>query len=364
MAGIFPNTVDGGVVPASVPYSYNPAIAPVTTDALYFNPIGCQNYLRPEFLNNIISLLAAPIDLSLMAIDRTDPTQLFRSMRRSGGEYYNTATGTANAISVTSTPTFASLAQLLGVPLRIKIATTNTGAVTVNVSGLGAQALVYPGDNTPMLAGELIAGAVRTVAWDGTNFQLIDAGSRPRKGIRGMQLFVTSGTFNPATYGLTIHDPILWLIWGGGGGGSSTFSTWGGAGGAGGFAAKFGKAPAASVAVTVGIGGAGNNSGLAGGNGLSSSVAGYASATGGIGGTAGGGAGGNGVGGDINIPGGEGGDVINDVISFTPGGAAAFMGSGTVGAPAGNYPIGSGGWARSNGPDAASGNSGAVIAIF
>jgi hypothetical protein len=177
MAGIFPNVVDGGVVPASVPYSYSPLIPPVTTTALYFNPIGCANYLRPEFLNNVISLLAAPIDISGMAIDRADPAQLYRAIRRSGGEYYATATGSANAISVTSVPTFASFAQMIGVPLRIKIATTNTAAVTVNVSGFGAQALVYPGDGTPLTAGELIAGAIRTIAWDGTNFQLIDAGS-------------------------------------------------------------------------------------------------------------------------------------------------------------------------------------------
>lgn len=229
--------------------------------------------------------------------------------------------------------------------------------------------------------GDADLGLFNWIAWWGLgqiDQAIVDAGLTPddalltglskvirrRVGWRGMVLFTSSGTFTPATYSLTTDDRLLVFAWGAGGGGSSIAGTWGGAGGGGGLGIKSTDCPASPTTVTIGAGGAGTNGGGAGGNGGTTSFGAIVSATGGIGGSTGGSAGGAGSGGDVNMTGGQGGDIINDVLASAVGGAAPFMGGSTINATSGNWPIGAGGWARSNGPDAASGNSGAVLVIY
>lgn len=50
--------------------------------------------------------------------------------------------------------------------------TSNTGASTLNVNGLGAKALIKD-VNTPLVAGDILAGQIVTAIYDGTNFQII-----------------------------------------------------------------------------------------------------------------------------------------------------------------------------------------------
>lgn len=314
-------------------------------------------------MNAVQEEIMAVIEKAGLAGDGAVLLQLVMAIR-SQASNFRAAAGTANALTAALDPVPASYAAILGMPFRFVVSATNNAAASLNLNGLGAQNIVYPGDNTNMLPGELVAGAIRTAMWDGSNFQLIDAGSRARAGIRGMQLFTASGTFTPSTNGLTVLDRLLLLAWGAGGGGSSIMGTWGGAGGGGGLGMKSAACPSGPTAVTVGVGGAGNNAGAPGGNGGGSSFGSLVSATGGTGGASGGSAGGTGSGGDANLPGGQGGDIINDVIASAIGGAAPFMGSLQMNATAGVTPIGSGGWARSNGNDASNGNSGAVLVIW
>lgn len=324
MSGIFPNVEDGGVVPASVPYSYAPGLAPIGSSALYFNPIGCANYLRPEFLNNVISLLAGAIDLSQIAIDKTDPTQLARAYRSQRTNFVNAAgvTGTANAIAVAFNPTFGTIGQLLGTPLVFLAEGNNSGAVTLAVDGLGPVALTWP-DGTPLVAGDILTGGVVVARHDGTAFRM-EYSLSPTQ-IRALttvvnrtQIFTVSGTFTvPA--GVTSAETVV--IAGGGGGGASGNASAGGlagnmgaGGGAGGYAYErvFGLTPGAGIAVTVGAGGTAPSA-ATGGAGGSSSFGSFSSATGGGGGAWGentlgaGGTGGTGTGGDLNIQGGDGG---------------------------------------------------------
>ena len=85
---------------------------------------------------------------------------------------YYVAGGTANALTVTCTPPLTSL--IPGMPIHIKAASANTGAVTLNVDGLGALAIKKAGVNA-LDAGDILAGQVFQVAYDGTNFQLLSA---------------------------------------------------------------------------------------------------------------------------------------------------------------------------------------------
>jgi hypothetical protein len=78
-----------------------------------------------------------------------------------------------------SFPNATSLADVLGVPLRIQAGGSNTGAATLNVNGLGAQSILKTSPGGPVaLTGspaEIVSGQIYSVVWDGTNFQLISA---------------------------------------------------------------------------------------------------------------------------------------------------------------------------------------------
>ena len=78
-------------------------------------------------------------------------------------------TGTVNHVIANYTPAITALDG--GLLLEVKIANTNTGVVDINVDGLGVKALVRP-DGTNLTAGELDAGAVVIIIYDGTRFQL------------------------------------------------------------------------------------------------------------------------------------------------------------------------------------------------
>lgn len=83
---------------------------------------------------------------------------------------YGVDAGATNALVVTLTPVPASLASLTGAPIRVKAANTNTGAVTLNVNGLGATAVSWHGAVLP--GGAMVAGQVYEVVYDGAVFEM------------------------------------------------------------------------------------------------------------------------------------------------------------------------------------------------
>lgn len=82
---------------------------------------------------------------------------------------YYVDSGVANAIIVTADPPFTAYTE--GMKLRVKIAVTNTGAVTINVDSLGIKN-VKKQVNTALVAGDLPAGSIIDLIYDGTNFLL------------------------------------------------------------------------------------------------------------------------------------------------------------------------------------------------
>lgn len=87
-----------------------------------------------------------------------------------GGRYSATVGGTANAIALTPSPPLG--AYVAGEAITFIAAGTNTGAVTVNVSGLGAKNVTKTGA-TALVAGEIVAGQLVTLRYDGTRYQVI-----------------------------------------------------------------------------------------------------------------------------------------------------------------------------------------------
>jgi hypothetical protein len=82
-----------------------------------------------------------------------------------------TVTGT-NTLIGTSTP--ANTAYVNGMTLSFVVINTNTGAVTIDVDGLGAKEITFSG-STPLIAGQMTAGALVTIEYDGTRFQLMNS---------------------------------------------------------------------------------------------------------------------------------------------------------------------------------------------
>lgn len=276
----------------------------------------------------------AVISKSGLTASNADLTQLAQAVR-SQALNYRVAGGTANALTVTLDPAPASLAALTGTPIRIKIAATNTGAATLNVNGLGAKPLTRP-SGAPVIAGDMAAGQIIEVIYNGLSFQLTGM-TQLAQG--GRTVFATAGTSNWTVPAGVFR--IFVRVWGGGGGGGGVYggSTPGGAaGGAGGGYAEgwFAVTPGQVIAMAIAAAALGGGYGGIGDNGGTCSAAGLCSATGGTGGQ---GATsnyptpattpGSGVGGQVNLTG--------------IGGWTAFSSdSGKIGGVGGSSPLGGG----------------------
>jgi hypothetical protein len=82
---------------------------------------------------------------------------------------YAAATGSANNYAVTLSP--APSAYVEGMCVVVKININNTGASTINVNGLGAKSIKKSNGND-VSSGNLKAGSIYTVRYNGTNFIL------------------------------------------------------------------------------------------------------------------------------------------------------------------------------------------------
>lgn len=278
--------------------------------------------------------------------------------------------GAVNAYVVELVP--ALTAHVPGMPIRVKIANSNTGASTFN-PGPGAVNIVHR-DGSAFVGNELIAGQIATLVYDGTNYQLVE---RHIAAYANSQSYAAHGTYTFTAQITGWHLVEVWGGGGGGGGGNGNASGTGfrGAGGAGGgysFAMVW-LTKGQTVTVTVGQAGAAGTNGspsTAGGNGGTSSFGAFCSATGGAGGQAisvgsvNGGTGGVGSGGALNLQGEDGGctpwaGAANVAGQVGRGGSAPRGGGGAKGnvaqngyAPGGG---GSGGTTNTEGSPAAPG---------
>lgn len=80
--------------------------------------------------------------------------------------------GSTNNIVVNYTPAPISLASIVGSPMRVYVGHANTGAMTININGLGATQIINT-DGSAIEPGQLFVGTMATFLYDGTNFQLV-----------------------------------------------------------------------------------------------------------------------------------------------------------------------------------------------
>jgi len=280
-------------------------------------------------------------------------------------DYAVDASGT-DAYAITITP--AITAYTAGQRFTFKAGTANTGACTLNVSGLGAKT-IKKDVSSDLATGDIIVNQIVEVEYDGTNMQLL---SRSALGTitSTVQVFTSNGTYT-APSGLKYA--IVECMGAGGAGGSSTggvVNGGGGGGGAGGYAKKVLSATTIGASQSVTVGATGNTSFGA----LITANAGTAAAafnstytTGGAGGTA--------TGGDFNVTGGKGENAYvlsaGNVKSGT-GGTSIFGGAGpglhqtsggSNGQAANGYGAGGGGAANFAGATTTGGAGGNGIVI-
>lgn len=122
-----------------------------TTDAVVGGAEGISNRQAKELANRTAYLKAH--------VDKLE----------SGAANYASDTGAANALAVVFNPAFT--AYTAGLPFRVKVAVTNTGATTLAVDALAAKAIKKYG-SFPLEPGDLVAGDIVTLVYDGVNFQL------------------------------------------------------------------------------------------------------------------------------------------------------------------------------------------------
>lgn len=85
-------------------------------------------------------------------------------------------------VGVTNRPAGFALADIVGVPIQIKVAVTNSAGVFVDItnvlSGSSSAALKKTG-NQDLVVGDLKQGQIITVTYDGTYFQLLSPSAKP-----------------------------------------------------------------------------------------------------------------------------------------------------------------------------------------
>jgi hypothetical protein len=304
------------------------------------NPGAGQQATVPgyEWFNGVQEELVGLLTRAGVTPSQADLTQLRQSLDRlyGGGLSVLSANATltvddaglvlVNASGGARTITLPAANALGGRPIRYQIQKTDSTANTITVQRAGTDTI------------EGVASVVLSLQW--SNVVLVSDGVSAWVALRAAtgtyrQVFSASGTF-VVPPGVTRVRVQVWGGGGGGGGAANSANGFAGTGGGGGGYAdrrRIDVTPGQSIPVTIGAGGSAGPAGGSGGAGGSSSFGAFCSATGGAGGAHQSPSGttqttpGTGTGGDLNITGQPGMQVL-------PNGSTAYGGQGG-GAPRG-----------------------------
>ena len=121
-----------------------------------------------------------------------------------GPWFYCVDGGTANAHALTAAASATTLPTTLvtGQEFAYAAATTNTGAVTVAISGIGGTVALTKNGSTALGAGDVRSGQLVWVRYDGTQFQIATPNGQPR--LDRFATTDTSATAYTATFAPTL----------------------------------------------------------------------------------------------------------------------------------------------------------------
>jgi hypothetical protein len=120
-------------------------------------------------ISNIFQAQAGPIPLSQLDTNFTQCVTALNTLA-TFNNYYTDTSGTPNILTVT-VPATQTVAYTAGLNIQVKVANANTGAMTINVNGLGSKSITNA-DLSAVSAGLVPAGAVLDLTYDGTQFQI------------------------------------------------------------------------------------------------------------------------------------------------------------------------------------------------
>jgi hypothetical protein len=124
--------------------------------------------------------------------------------------------GTAQLLAVSGTDTLTALgtptltAYATGNLFYFVAAATNTTSVTLNVDGLGAKAVTRHG-STALVAGDILAGEVCLVVYDGTRFQLLNPTSYTNLNVSGVLSLAAGAVGTPSLAASGDLNTGLWF---------------------------------------------------------------------------------------------------------------------------------------------------------
>ena len=191
-------------------------------------PVITGTTISSTVFNNLTADLATGLTTALTKDGQSTPTAnigmgAFKITNLAAGTVASDAArldqvqgGAATFISVTGTDTLtgtvvpALSAYATGNQFSFLVANTNTGAVTINVDGIGAKAITRTG-TTALVAGDMVAGQAVEIIYDGTRFQLVNGNSFTNLKVSGTLGVTGVATFTaqPIVSSLTASLPVF-----------------------------------------------------------------------------------------------------------------------------------------------------------
>jgi hypothetical protein len=157
------------------------------------NPVVTGTTISSTWANNTLNDIATALTNSIAKDGQTTPTAnlpmgTFKltglgagsaatdslNLTQAQNEAYQLIGTIAGTDTITGSLTPNLTSYVAGQTFRFVAANTNTGAVTINVNGLGAKSITKNGTNA-LSAGDLTANAAYQITYDGTQFQLSGA---------------------------------------------------------------------------------------------------------------------------------------------------------------------------------------------
>lgn len=122
---------------------------------------------------------------------------------QSGSAQWLTSVSGTNTITGNASPAITAYAA--GQIFRFVPAGANTGAVTLQINGVGTAQSVTKNGTLPLVTGDILAGSIVTVVYDGTRFQLLKS---DRRGVVQRVEATPYTTYASTTSDLPLDDTI------------------------------------------------------------------------------------------------------------------------------------------------------------
>lgn len=154
------------------------------------NPVTTGTTISSTWANNTLNDIGSALTASLAYDGQTIPVAnlpmgayahtnvgnaTVRTMYAAAGQVqdgtFQYLTSVSGTNTITATAALSMSAYVAGQTFKFIAAATNTGAVTLNINGIGAKAITKNG-TTALVAGDILINSVIEVMYDGTQFQI------------------------------------------------------------------------------------------------------------------------------------------------------------------------------------------------